>query len=344
MNKRNLTANQIHELGIEALSSKLGTAGMIRFLHQHKMGKGNYSVDRHQWLTVPDVETLANQIQRAREEADSETDSDSKEITETNSRETLNLILNFVDDPKTEAPVAPLTEILSGLQKVLNRIGVVRFNSNRVTKHIKDEMGISLLEVGAGSFEVQLAPTKSVDLVDNPESGNVVGNAVEELMKLLDAGSDQDQLKKLLEQLRSRVAKDYTEFLKSLSESVIDTKFTWKSPKSDRSRTTYLSTLQMREAIEILQRFQEEILSTFKIAGTLTGVWLKRKRFQIVTANKTYTGTITDKAFETISQAILNQEYTATIQEISKRSATTDEIIKTEYQLLNLKIINEIQN
>ena len=72
MNKRNLTANQIDELGIEALSSKLGTAGMIRFLHQHKMGKGNYSVDRDQWLNVPDVETLANQIQGAREDTDKE--------------------------------------------------------------------------------------------------------------------------------------------------------------------------------------------------------------------------------------------------------------------------------
>jgi len=52
--------------------SKLGAAGMIRFLDQHKAGKGNYSVDRDQWLTVPDVETLANQIQAAREDADKE--------------------------------------------------------------------------------------------------------------------------------------------------------------------------------------------------------------------------------------------------------------------------------
>lgn len=72
MNTQNLTANEIHELGIEALMSKLGAAGTIRFLHQYKMGKGNYSVDRHQWLTVPDVETLATQIQEAREDTDQE--------------------------------------------------------------------------------------------------------------------------------------------------------------------------------------------------------------------------------------------------------------------------------
>ena len=63
-----MTANQIHELGMEALLNKLGPVGTIRFLHQYETGRGNYSIDRQQWLTVPDVETLANQIQRVREE------------------------------------------------------------------------------------------------------------------------------------------------------------------------------------------------------------------------------------------------------------------------------------
>lgn len=67
MNALKMTANQIHELGIEALLQKLGPVGTIRFLHQYETGKGNYSVDRQQWLTAPDVETLANQIQRFRE-------------------------------------------------------------------------------------------------------------------------------------------------------------------------------------------------------------------------------------------------------------------------------------
>ncbi len=67
MDTRDLTEEQIHDLGIEALLIKLGPAGTIRFLHQYDTGNGNYSVDRHQRLTIPDVETLANQIQQARE-------------------------------------------------------------------------------------------------------------------------------------------------------------------------------------------------------------------------------------------------------------------------------------
>ena len=68
MNALKMTANQIHELGMEALLNKLGPVGTIRFLHQYETGRGNYSIDRQQWLTVPDVETLANQIQRVRED------------------------------------------------------------------------------------------------------------------------------------------------------------------------------------------------------------------------------------------------------------------------------------
>ena len=63
-----MTDNEIYELGLEALFEKLGPDGTIRFLHQLEKREGDYSVDRDQWLSAPDVETLANQIRDAREE------------------------------------------------------------------------------------------------------------------------------------------------------------------------------------------------------------------------------------------------------------------------------------
>ena len=62
-----MTDEQIHQLGIEALVNELGLFGTIRFLQQYGT-EGNYSVDRHQWLSELDVKTLAKQIQQAREE------------------------------------------------------------------------------------------------------------------------------------------------------------------------------------------------------------------------------------------------------------------------------------
>ena len=62
-----MTLDQIRQIGIEALADKLGPVGMVRFLQQFETGKGNYSVDRHEWLTVPNVETLVKQIRQKRE-------------------------------------------------------------------------------------------------------------------------------------------------------------------------------------------------------------------------------------------------------------------------------------
>ena len=107
---------------------------------------------------------------------------------------------------------------------------MIHANLNQVTENIKSQMQISLLEVGAGSFDIRLASTKTVDLLSHSD----FGDAVEEFLKLLKAGSDENQLKELLGRLRLRVAENYTEFLEFLSESVVDTRFTWTSPNPER--------------------------------------------------------------------------------------------------------------
>ena len=63
-----MTDNEIYELDLEALFEKLGPDGTIRFLRQLEKAEGGYSVDRDQWLSAPDVETLANQIQKTRDD------------------------------------------------------------------------------------------------------------------------------------------------------------------------------------------------------------------------------------------------------------------------------------
>lgn len=100
-------------------------------------------------------------------------------------------------------------------------------------------------------------------------------------------------------------------------------------------RLNLKTVFQTREAIEILQKRREEA-PKFTITGTLTGAFLRSKRFEIETIEKTYTGDIADEAIETVKNATLSREYTATIQEITQRSEATDEITKPKYQLLSL--------
>jgi hypothetical protein len=62
MNAQAMTAQQIREAGLEVLSRELGVAGMIRFMQQFEMGKGDYSKDRHQWLDQYSVDDIAHMV------------------------------------------------------------------------------------------------------------------------------------------------------------------------------------------------------------------------------------------------------------------------------------------
>lgn len=54
-----MTPEQIRLTGLEVLSRELGPVGMIRFLPQFETGRGDYSVERHQWLDSLTIEDIA---------------------------------------------------------------------------------------------------------------------------------------------------------------------------------------------------------------------------------------------------------------------------------------------
>ena len=260
--------------------------------------------------------------------------SNAEEIAKSRYQEILNLILKFAEGPNTRAPITFLSKIFGKLQDVINSIGMMYDHSDCSNKDLKHKMQMSLLGVGAGSFDIRLA---SKDITQLDLSGySDYGKVIEEFLKLLNAGDDQEQLKELLKPLKSKVAKNYTDFLKSLNEFVMDTEFKWVSPIPNKGGTAHLSRFQMQEAIEFLEKYHEENPPPFPITGKLTGVFLSNKRFEIETTDETYSGKIRDEAIASVSTATLSQIYTAVIQEVTERSETTDEITKTQYLLLSL--------
>ena len=257
---------------------------------------------------------------------------DPKEFAVSSRQETVTISLNFPDIPRTEAPIASLSLIFKGLQDVLNTIGTVQANAQKPNEQIKKSMQASLLEVGAGSFDIRLASTELVEIFGDSK----FGDAIDELLKLLEAGNDQDQLKALLDPIKARVIKDYEKFLKTLSGSIIDGNIIWTSPGLDRGRSARLSKSRIQEVLVTLQEYQEETPFTFKITGTLTAVHLRRKTFEMETIEEErYKGTISDNAMDAVSTATLSREYNAEIQEITTRSKTTNEP-DTKHKLLRL--------
>lgn len=119
---------------------------------------------------------------------------------------------------------------------------------------------------------------------------------------------------------------------------ILQVKFPYDNslPESDSVQSNQISDDMLPEPGECLEFQSEEFPLVFTITGKLTGAFLSSKIFEIETLEKTYTGKIADKAYDTVSTATLSRKYTAEIQEIIRGHETTDEIIKTEYQLLSL--------
>ena len=66
MSTQTLTLEELRRAGLEALNRALGPVGMARFLQQFETGRGDYSVERHQWLDQEDVQTLVQHIRQQR--------------------------------------------------------------------------------------------------------------------------------------------------------------------------------------------------------------------------------------------------------------------------------------
>ena len=70
-----MTDSELYDLGMEALTTKLGKVGASRFLiiNMQAPCTGDYSVERHEWLdNLPDMDTLIEQIRQAEKDAEAE--------------------------------------------------------------------------------------------------------------------------------------------------------------------------------------------------------------------------------------------------------------------------------
>ncbi len=51
---------------VHSMNKKLGPVAMARFLQQFEAGKGNYTEERHQWLSGSDIEEVFKKIEKMR--------------------------------------------------------------------------------------------------------------------------------------------------------------------------------------------------------------------------------------------------------------------------------------
>lgn len=63
MNTSTMSLEELRQRGLAALAKELGPVGMVRFLQQFETGSGDYTAERHQWLS-DDVDRILDEVKR----------------------------------------------------------------------------------------------------------------------------------------------------------------------------------------------------------------------------------------------------------------------------------------
>ncbi len=66
MSVKTMTINQVREIGLKALAKALGPVGMVRFLQQFEVGKGDYTRERKKLLENLGIDDIIENIEKRR--------------------------------------------------------------------------------------------------------------------------------------------------------------------------------------------------------------------------------------------------------------------------------------
>lgn len=246
-------------------------------------------------------------------------------------REFVKFSLGLLDQRRTEAPAYVLGRILQRFQLLVNAIGASLVDQGRITLGIRTQMELAVVNVGAGSFEVELASSQLVDLFGESQ----LGNAISQFIDLLNIGDDHQLLQHKIAELKRPVALKYLEFLKSLSGVTLDTYFHWASPNEERGKSGHISSLVVQSIIETIKELEDVSEQDHHIIGRLVMADSDRMKFRIVSGNNDiYSGDISDEVFQDLNITI-GKRYHVTLREIHQRKIISRHSV-TKYLLLAL--------
>lgn len=256
-------------------------------------------------------------------------------------REFIRLKLHFAGILRTEAPSKQLGKILAALQEIVDAIGqALTGESTRkgaIPKNLLAKTELRVADVGAGSFEVELVSANMVNLFDESEAGN----ALNELVRLINIGNDAEQLKERLAVLKIRTAGKYVAFLNSLSDRVESTSFELASPKNTFLSQAQISSATAQQVISIIEQADLEPPVDFIAQGTLIGANLNKKNYEIWSRDSdgkltVYSGRISEHAINFVSTATLSREYIASLRATKSINSVTGEI-EDKFELISLE-------
>jgi len=258
-------------------------------------------------------------------------------------REYVEFSLDLLGQRRTEAPILVLSEIMQNLQNFLisiaHTISDLHKTSKTPTRDLMQKMELSLLDVSSGSFRLEMASSEQADMFGD----TLVGDALQELNKIVVLGSDEEQLQTAFARYKASLPKEYLKLLKSIRSSRInEAHLRWASANGRNVGETSWSSSRVVSTIDVIENMVITQRNIIHATGRLTGAFTDRE-FEIQTDDKTYRGRIDRQVIsiednEIINNARLGNRYDVELREEMTYRISTDETTSKYY----LKNITEI--
>ena len=247
-------------------------------------------------------------------------------------RETFNFHLYPWDTQLPELSSRSLGNILLSTQELVDALGQFCENGTpplkgAISADILQKTRLNTCQIFEGSFGIQFKSAHVSDLFDDSLSGR----AINELLGLLSAQDNEDNLSNKLHLLKGRVASKYRSLLKEINRLGSGVKFDWGSPNSAHGGRLELTKAQVEKAHSIVDKIDVQMSESVEIKAKLIGINVRTKRYEIseVETDVSYSGKVSIEAIGDIEHAIINNNYIVTLKKlIETKSSSGDETIK----------------
>jgi hypothetical protein len=259
-------------------------------------------------------------------------------IAKMSGREVLFMRLYDNEPLRQGAPAQGLGQLLLSLQGSVNAFAQSLSGRTTARGTIPGELlsasELSVVETYAGSFGVHLASTAGV----NPSKESLAGDAIEELITLIDVGSDAERLRVRLSKLRRRAASRYRALLAAIVAANTDFQVNWGSVKAGRGRSAKLAIGVARDALSAIQNIETNLTEILQVEGVLIGINIRTKYYEITSRvdGKKYSGAIATEAVTDVQHATINESYSATLRLRTDTNPITGEE-RSHWDLTSLK-------
>lgn len=250
----------------------------------------------------------------------------------------LDIRLESTSEDETGRISAKIMGLFAGnFQRLVDSVGQAKSGNPTSRGSIPDailkQTRLDPIEMYSGSLGLRFETNGQDDLFGE----SLIRNTLEGLFGLLDVGDDSAQLSSHLVELKSRVAKNYKDWLSTIEASVDAAYLNWKRPEQDEFRQAHINHEKARNIIGHIEAAAASTEDNIEIEGTFTAGNVRTLRFEISSSDtgERFEGSIDEEAIDEIEKVTLGSPCRVVLQpQLQVNAATGEE--RTTYALLSI--------